>query len=45
MDRFEIVENPLRKTESGYEIDFENLAAVADSSCKRGLFAGATNIS
>ena len=40
---FEIVENPLRKTESGYEIDFENLAAVADSNCKMLILANPHN--
>lgn len=41
---FEVVENPLRRTESGsYEIDFENLEAVADSSCKMLILANPHN--
>lgn len=41
---FEVVENPLRRTESGsYEIDFENLEAVADSRCKMLILANPHN--
>lgn len=41
---FEVVENPLRCTESGsYEIDFENLEAVADSRCKMLILANPHN--
>ena len=41
---FEVVENPLRRTESGsYEIDFENLEAVADSRCKILILANPHN--
>lgn len=41
---FEVVENPLRRTESGsYEIDFENLKAVADSRCKMLILANPHN--
>lgn len=41
---FEVVENPLRRTESGsYEIDFENLEAVADSHCKMLILANPHN--
>lgn len=41
---FEVIENPLRRTESGsYEIDFENLEAVADSRCKMLILANPHN--
>ena len=41
---FEVVENPLRHTESGsYEIDFENLEAVTDSRCKLLILANPHN--
>ena len=41
---FEVVENPLRRTESGsYEIDFENLEAIADSRCKMLILANPHN--
>lgn len=41
---FEVVENPLRRTESGsHEIDFENLEAVADSRCKMLILANPHN--
>ncbi len=41
---FEVVENPLRRTESGsYQIDFENLEAVADSRCKMLILANPHN--
>lgn len=41
---FEVVENPLRRTENGsYEIDFENLEAVADSRCKMLILANPHN--
>ena len=41
---FEVVENPLRRTESGsYEIDFENLAAVVDENCKLLILANPHN--
>ena len=41
---FEVVENPLHRTESGsYEIDFENLEAVADSHCKMLILANPHN--
>ena len=41
---FEVVENPLKRTEYGsYEIDFENLEAVADSRCKLLILANPHN--
>ncbi len=41
---FEVVENPLKRTECGsYEIDFENLEAVADSRCKMLILANPHN--
>lgn len=41
---FEVVENPLKRTECGsYEIDFENLEAVADSRCKLLILANPHN--
>lgn len=41
---FEVVENPLKHTECGsYEIDFENLEAVADSRCKLLILANPHN--
>lgn len=43
-NRFEVVENPLKRTECGsYEIDFENLEAVADSRCKLLILANPHN--
>ena len=41
---FEVVENPLHRTESGgYEIDFENLETVTDSRCKMLILANPHN--
>lgn len=41
---FEVVENQLKRTECGsYEIDFENLEAVADSRCKLLILANPHN--
>lgn len=43
-NRFEVVENPLKRTECGsYEIDFENLEAVTDSRCKLLILANPHN--
>ena len=39
----EIVMNPLRKTECGYEMDFENLEQVIDDKCKVLILANPHN--
>lgn len=39
----EVVLNPLRRTDSGYEMDFENLESVIDSRCKVLILANPHN--
>ena len=39
----EIVTNPLRRTKSGYEMDFENLEQVIDDKCKVMILANPHN--